>query len=99
MKQFAQLSADAQGKALKMSLNKLLEQIVQGQITFDDVSNQNDLQARIETACNKAVQMGTPWFAHEYIMNDCEDHLTRIAAERASRAFYREPGELVLDLV
>lgn len=99
MKTFDGLSPNQQAKAVNAALTKLLEQIGQGLITFNDKLNGGDLQARIEKACNKAAQMGTPWFFHEYILDACREDLTGIAKETASRAFYREPGELVLDLV
>lgn len=98
MKKFDELSPQLQEKAVMAALNDLLKAIVDGAITFNDKANSNDLQARIEKACKQAMLMHTPWYAHEYILDTCQDDLMGIARGSAKRALYREPGELVLDL-
>ena len=93
MKKYEELTTEQQEKARNKALTNLLETILDGGIRFDDDSNQNDLQARIDRACEKAEKMRTPWFAHEHIMDTCGDELEGMAQRDAEDSLYAEQDD------
>jgi lysozyme family protein len=98
MKTYNDLTTQQQQSAVNYELGRLVEAIMEGAIRFNDKLNGDDLQARIDKACQKADAMQTPWFAHEYILATCRDDLTGMAECSAEDAMYSEPGELVISL-
>ncbi len=94
MKTYEQLTGTQQGEAVSLALNNLLADITNG-IRFNDKLNEDDLQARIDTAGEKAEKLQTPWFWAEIIMEDeyCADMLKRMAQCNAEDAIYSEQGE------
>lgn len=94
MKTFNQLDEQSQARALETAVNTLLKKICEGSVRFSD----RDIQAKIDEAAKQAERMKTPWFMHEFVMETCKDEVTRAAKVDAHRAYYREPGDLVLSL-
>ena len=96
MKTYEQLSTEEKDKARRIALEGWLTAIVEGAVRFDDKLNGDDLQARIDAACDKAGDMQTPWFAHEYIMETCADDLTALAEADVQDALYPDPDERII---
>ena len=96
MRTYNELTEDQQGEAQEVCLINLLQAVVDGNIRFDDESNQDYLQARIEAAVEKSVDNQTPWFAWEYILDACEDDLRSIALADAEDSLYSGPDEHVI---
>ena len=94
MKTFEQLSEAEKARANSLCLNHLLKAVVEGQIAF----TQSELSKKIKIAFDRAEQMRTPWFTHEYVMDTCRQELESIAKADAAAALYRDPGEVVLNL-
>lgn len=94
MKKFHELTEKQKQKAIEKELQSLLEAILDG-MRFNDELNGDDLQKRIDLAVEKADQMRTPWFAHEYIMDTCGDDLKGMAEAAAEEALYAEANEYV----
>ena len=94
MKTFEQLSDEEKTKAKGLCLKNLLKEICEGSITFSNL----ELRKKLKTAFDRAEQMRTPWFTHEYVMDTCKTELESIAQQEAEVALYRSPGELVLTL-
>ncbi len=67
MKTYDELPDEQQAKARTVALATLLQDVLDG-IRFSDRLNHDTLQANIDGAIERANDMGTPWFAHEYIM-------------------------------
>ena len=97
MKTFNELTPEEQDAAVEHEINSLLESLLDG-LRFDDARNGNDFQARVDKACEKAKEMGTPWFAHEYIMDDpvCKEAINLIAISSAEDALYAYSHERVI---
>jgi len=95
VKTYNELTADEKTQAESKCLCSLLRAVVEGAISFYD-RNSGDLQARIDAACEKAEEMQTPWFTHEYVMDTCSDDLQGMAWGEAEEALYSEPGENVI---
>ena len=70
MKSYSELTEKQKEKAVKIFLNRLLQDIVEGFLMFDE-----GLQDKIDKAFEQAERMKTPWFAHEYIMDTCAEEL------------------------
>ena len=98
MRTYEQLTPAEQDEAVNIAASELLEGILEGAIRFNDALNADDLQARIDTACARAEEMRTPWFAHEYIMDTCRDEIMGMAQCDAEDALYPEPGERMIHL-
>jgi hypothetical protein len=98
MKTFQELTKDQQTKAVSRQLTLLLGAVLEG-VRFNDELNGDDLQSRIDAAINKAETMHTPWFAHEYLMDDVivKEALEGIVQCQAEDALYSEPGEYVVN--
>ena len=96
MKTYERLSVEEQGKARGKALTTLLERVCDGSLRFNDRENGDDLQARIDTAIEKAEKMRTPWFAYEYVMDTCRTELDGMALCDAEDTLYAEPDENVL---
>lgn len=97
MRKYDELTTEQQARAQEVALNELLQAIVEGPIRdFAD----EDVQARIDEAFRKADEMQTPWFAHEYIMDDekVSEYLKDWARGNAKEAFYPHPGEAIIRL-
>ena len=94
MKTYDELTEEQQAKAVEREVGELLRAILQG-LRFDDAKNGDDLQARIDRAAEKAEEMQTPWFTHEYILEDdaCKEAVEGIARAAAEDAIYLEAGE------
>jgi len=97
MKTFNELTPEEQDAAVEHEINSLLESLLDG-LRFDDARNGNDFQARVDKACEKAEEMRTPWFAHEYIMDDpvCKETINWMARSSAEDALYSEPNEHII---
>ena len=87
---------EQKAKAIERETNSLLEAICSGEIRFNDRLNKDKLQARINTAFEKAESMRTPWFASEYIMDTCKDDIVGMATCSAEDALYAEQDEHVI---
>ena len=96
MKRYAELTQEQRGEAVEKAAGKLLGAILEGGLHFNDSLNHDDLQARIDKAIAKAEAMRTPWFAHEYIMETCQEEIVGMATCDAEDAYYPEPGELTI---
>jgi hypothetical protein len=90
MRKFNELSKAEKEEAINYMLTNLLKAITEGIEVFD-----KEIQSRIEKAFRKAEQMQTPWFAHEYIMEDpiTKKYLQSIAEDEAQKALYRLPTD------
>lgn len=95
MRTFDQLTKEEQSRAEEVALNELLRTVLEG-LRFNDDLNKNDLQKRVDHACEKAESMRTPWFAHEYIMDTCSEELKGMARADAVRAQYPSSEERVI---
>ena len=98
MRTFSQLSKEEQSKAEVQALNEVLRHVTEGAIRFNDALNHDDLQARIDSAWEKAESMQTPWFANEYIMDTCGDDPRSMAQADAEDALYPDPSENIIRL-
>lgn len=98
MKTFEELNEAEQKAALEYCTNKIYESVIEGGLRFNDKLNEDDLQARIDKAVEKAEEMRTPWFAGEYLNDDeyVKTMLSGMAQSRAEDAIYAEPGEDVI---
>ena len=97
MKTYDQLTGTEQAAAQNKCLCNLLAAVTEGAIRFSDAKNHDNLQARIDAAQEKAEQMRTPWFAHEYILDTCREDLEGMARCDAEDALYLEPGECAIN--
>ncbi len=95
MKTYLKLSKKEKDLAQEAALLKLLNGIVEGCISFE---HNKPLHKKVLAAHSEAQRMQTPWFTGEYLMDTCATELRRIALIDAKRAYYREPGDLVLAL-
>jgi hypothetical protein len=73
--------------ALVHTVNQLLNDVVQGAITFGP-----EIQAQIDAAFAKADRTQTPWFAGEHVMEACGDLLRQVAQTEAESALYLNPN-------
>jgi hypothetical protein len=96
MKKFDELTEEQKTKAIEKTLIEILEDIVNGSIRFNDELNQDDLQARIDKAFDKAEKMRTPWFSHEYILETCREDLESLAICQAEDMIYLEQNEFAV---
>lgn len=96
---YDQLDEHQQENARASALESLLGAILEGGLRFDDELNHDDLQARIDAACQKANDMQTPWFSPSYIMDVAGDEITGMAECDAQDALYcTSPEVRVVDL-
>ena len=93
MKTYNELTVEQRQHAVVYQINKLLEGIISGEVRFSDEKNNDDLQARIDVALQKADDMRTPWFAHEYVMDTCKDDIEGMAQCSAEDCVYMEDHE------
>jgi len=93
MRTYDELSKADQESAHDKALSRLLTAICEGAIRFNDELNGDDLQARIDAAFEKAEAMRTPWFAHEYVMETCDEELRSMALCDAEDAVYRSADD------
>ena len=100
MKNWSDLTDTQKAWAENHELNRLLEDVVSGAVRFNDEANEDDLQARIDAAGEKANSMQTPWYWSEYIMEDekVRESLEGMARRVAEDALYAEPHEYVINL-
>ena len=96
MKKFDELTEEQKTKAIEKTLIEILEDIVNGSIRFNDELNQDDLQARIDKAFDKAEKMRPPWFSHEYILETCREDLESLAICQAEDMIYLEQNEFAV---
>ena len=67
-------------KRERIELDRLLTDIIEGTVTFDDFLLQGDLQARIDKAISMAKNTPNPkLFARGYILCSCKRDLEEIA--------------------
>ena len=97
MKVFDDLTGNEKDAAAARELVALVEQVVGGEIRFNDEANNDDLQARIDAALDGAEKMQVPWFAHEFVLEDSfvQEALEGMASAQAQDAIYSEPHEYV----
>ena len=96
MKTYNQLTEDQKTEAFNKRLSNLLEMIIEGAIVFNDNENEDDLQARINTAWEKANRMQTPWFIGEYIMDTCSEEIKGMVQCDIEEALYPEQNEFCI---
>lgn len=96
MKKYDELTSEQKERALIKATSRLLSDIIEGSIRFNDETNGDNLQARIDAAILKAEKMYTPWFAHEYIMETCKSEIEGMAQCDAEDSLYSEPDEIVI---
>lgn len=96
MKTFDELTAQEQKNAINRCIEHFLHGLIEGAIVFNDELNNNDFQERVDRAIKKANDMQTPWFAGEYVMDDCREEIEGFARTRAEDALYSEPNENVI---
>lgn len=98
MKTYSQLTPAQRTVAQDRCLSLLLQSLLEGcPVRYFTEDPAGLLQQRIDSACQKADDMQTPWFAHEYILDTCRPELSGIAKQRAKSALYPEPGEDVIE--
>ncbi len=95
MKTYEQLTDIQKQSAVNYYLGFLLERIIGGSVRFNDKLNEDDLQARIDKAREKAEGMRTPWFAHEYILDTCREDLASMAQCEAEDSLYSEDERVI----
>jgi hypothetical protein len=100
MKTWDELTEQEQVQAVTCWMTHVLKAVCEGDIRFDDAANGDDTQALIEAAAQKAEDMHTPWFTHEYIMADDEvrQALLQVALASAEEALYVEPGQSTMSM-
>jgi hypothetical protein len=98
---FNKLTKEQQAKAINYHASELLKAILEG-LRFNDKLNNDKLQSRIDKAMAKAEAMRTPWFSHEYIMDDkyCKERIEGMALCDAEDCDYElnSKGELCVKL-
>lgn len=92
MKTWNDLSDRQQKRAVEARLNWLLTALCEGRISFKDEAT----TAGVERARVKSEQMRTPWFMHEYVMDEIGDLLTQVASDEAMYILYAESHEVVM---
>lgn len=97
MRKYDELTPEEQIKAKEIALTNLLTAIFEG-LRFSDELNHDDLQARIDCAIEKADEMKTPWFSHEYILDTCREELESMAQCDAEDALYPDENERIIRL-
>jgi len=99
MRTFKQLNTAEKATAEEKTLSELLTAILEG-LRFNDELNNDDLQERIDSALEKADDMRTPWFAHEFLMEDpyVKEMLEGMAQIDAENCFYPDAHERVIRL-
>jgi len=96
MKRFDELTQAQQRAAEDRFLCRWLKAVCEGTIRFNDELNHDTLQARIDKAIERANQMQTPWFAHEYVLDTCREDLEGLARADAQDALYPSADETVM---
>ncbi len=96
MKTFEQLTAAEQTVAVDKAIQRLVEQIAEERIHFNDALNGDNLQARINAAWKQMERLKTPWFIGEAVMETCGVEIRGMAQCNAEDAIYSEPGEFVV---
>lgn len=95
MKRYNQLNDEQKLRAVEESLRRVLHAIMCGGLRFNDVSNGNDLQARIDLSLADAGEDLERW--KHLILLHCGRELRSIARMSAKDAVYVE-DETVVDL-
>ena len=100
MKHYKELTSTQQQRAVSTAKDDVLLDILEGNMYFYDELNNDDVQARIDAAVEKADKMQTPWFVSEYILNDevVEGVLRGIAQQYAENAIYLEFDEIAIQI-
>ena len=104
MNVFTDLSEQQQEAAVTYHLNNILSDILDGSLVVADILEENriadrdDIQERIDRAIKRANDMQTPWFAHEYIMDECRDELLDLARDIAQSTVYIYSPRPVIEL-
>ena len=93
MRQFDELTNDEQDQVVSQEMTSFLTAIIEGAIRFNDGLNGDDLQARIDKAQERAEEMQTPWFAHEYVMDTCKDEIESLARGALQDCLFASPDE------
>jgi hypothetical protein len=83
--------------AEEASWRHVIEGFMSGAFSFGP---RTKLGRLFDKAIDKANQMRTPWFAHEYIMDEplLRKAILRIAEDDMRAAYYPEYGDIVLRL-
>lgn len=98
MRTYNELTPMQKQEAQSQALTNLLNDVASGAIRFDDVTNQDNLQAKIDEAISEAESMQTPWFVGEILMESVGDFLRGMAQTVAKGALYPTPSELIIRL-
>lgn len=98
MRTWTELNKDEQDQALQIATDRILKDVVEGSIRFNDELNEDTLQAEIDQAIGKANRMQTPWFAGEYVFEAVGDMLEGMAQCDAEDALYPSPEEDIIRL-
>ncbi|UUZ66342.1 hypothetical protein LP417_35620 (plasmid) [Polaromonas sp. P1-6] len=91
MKTFLELPEEQKQLAIEMQLNETIALCHQG-VVFSDIE-----EATLEVM-GKCEEMESPWRFGEFLRKEVGDWLWEYARNNASRAFYPEPGEIVIRL-
>lgn len=94
MKRFSRLCKEEKERAIQVARNRLLQWMTDGCFFGDE------LQQRIDAAFAKANEMRTPWFTHEYILDDpvLRNYIEDRAKEDVKSAYYPEPWDSILSI-
>ena len=98
MKTYKELSEEQRTKARLYFRSMMLRAICEGTAFFED----EKLQTRIDRAVAKAESLQTPWFAHEYVLEDkyIVQRLDAMATLEAEESIYLEDEPAVdLDVI
>lgn len=93
MKQFTELSAAQQERAVEEAFRRLLRAVTDGGLRFNDLANGNDLQARIDEARERSSGISQLW--RHLVARACSEELSTLARMSARDAVYSE-GETVI---
>ena len=100
MRTFEQLSEAEQASAEEIATGEILRAILEGRLRFNDELNRDDLQARIDRALEASEENRTPWFAHEFLMEDptVAESVRGMARGDAETALYPDPDQAIIRL-
>ena len=68
IKTYKELSDKQKEDVESKFFGEILSAILNGVLIFNDEANNDNLQATIDAAIDKANSMKTPWFANEYVL-------------------------------
>lgn len=87
---FSDLSEEQKNFAVNYFVHRLIIDLIEGGLRFNDDLNGDDFQARIDRAIQKAEKNQTPWFAGEILLEDkvCRETIEGMARCNAEDSTY-----------